>query len=52
LEPGESLVLEIAGHDTQGVGKFLHEHPDDRNPSVFEGFNTVHVGGDSSATDR
>ncbi|EXK24493.1 hypothetical protein FOMG_18783 [Fusarium oxysporum f. sp. melonis 26406] len=36
LEPEETLVLEIAGHDTQGVGKFSHEHPDDRDPKTFD----------------
>ncbi|GLA15538.1 hypothetical protein AnigIFM62618_002081 [Aspergillus niger] len=34
LEAGESLVLEIAGHDTQGVGLFSHQHPEDRAPST------------------
>ncbi|KAM0541720.1 hypothetical protein ACHAPJ_013125 [Fusarium lateritium] len=48
LEPEESLVLEIAGHDTQGVGKFSHEHPDDRNPKVFDGLNIVTVGRETS----
>ncbi|KAJ1709717.1 Alpha/Beta hydrolase protein [Aspergillus flavus] len=31
LDPNETLVLEIAGHDTQSVGKFSHEHPDNRD---------------------
>lgn len=48
LEAGESLVFEIAGHDTQGVGKFSHEHPEDRKPEIFEGTNTIHVGGELS----
>lgn len=48
LEEGESLVLEVAGHDTQGVGKFSHEHAEDRPPQVFDGQNTIHVGGESS----
>ncbi|KAF5672001.1 putative acyl esterase [Fusarium heterosporum] len=48
LEPEETLVLEIAGHDTQGVGKFSHEHPDDRDPKVFDGMNSITVGGDAS----
>jgi hypothetical protein len=48
LEPGETLVLEIAGHDTQGVGKFSHDHPDDRNPKVFDGKNVITVGGEAS----
>ncbi|KAF7552183.1 hypothetical protein G7Z17_g4507 [Cylindrodendrum hubeiense] len=48
LEPEETLVLEIAGHDTQGVGKFSHEHPDDRKQEVFDGQNTIYVGGQSS----
>ncbi|KAB8231102.1 Alpha/Beta hydrolase protein [Aspergillus alliaceus] len=48
LEPNETLVLEIAGHDTQVVGKFLHEHPDDRDPRVFDGLNHVEVGKEAS----
>ncbi|GLB12265.1 hypothetical protein AtubIFM57258_009546 [Aspergillus tubingensis] len=48
LEAGESLVLEIAGHDTQGVGLFSHQHPGDRAPSKFAGLNHVEVGRDSS----
>ncbi|CAJ0547390.1 Ff.00g041440.m01.CDS01 [Fusarium sp. VM40] len=48
LEPGETLVLEIAGHDTQGVGKFSHEHPNDRDPKVFDGKNAITVGGEAS----
>ncbi|KAH7133840.1 Alpha/Beta hydrolase protein [Dactylonectria macrodidyma] len=48
LEPQETLVLEIAGHDTQGVGNFSHDHEDDRNPKVFDGNNTLHVGKDAS----
>ncbi|KAH6961793.1 cytochrome P450 [Ilyonectria sp. MPI-CAGE-AT-0026] len=43
LEPQETLVLEVAGHDTQGVGNFSHEQDDDRNPKVFDGKNTLHV---------
>lgn len=48
LEPEETLVLEIAGHDTQGVGKFSHEHPDDRDPKTFDGKNIITVGGEAS----
>lgn len=48
LEEGETLVLEIAGHDTQGIGKFSHEHPEDRDPGVFRGVNGVDVGGEES----
>lgn len=48
LEQGETLVLEIAGHDTQGVGKFSHGHPEDRKREVFDGYNSIHVGGDAS----
>lgn len=48
LEPNESLVLDIAGHDTQGVGKFSHEHLEDRDPSGFDGPNNVEVGQESS----
>ena len=48
LEPGETLVLEIAGHDTQGVGRFSHEHPHDRDPKIFDGKNSITVGGEAS----
>ncbi|KAE8366880.1 Alpha/Beta hydrolase protein [Aspergillus caelatus] len=40
----ETLVLELVGRDTQGVGKFSHEHPDDRDPAVFGGLNHLEVG--------
>lgn len=48
LEPGQSLLFEVAGHDTQGVGKFSHEHAEDRKPEVFDGINTIHVSGEDS----
>ncbi|KAJ5240511.1 uncharacterized protein N7469_002102 [Penicillium citrinum] len=48
LEPNETLVLEIAGHDTQGVGKFSHEHPEDRDPKALGGFNHIQVGKENS----
>ncbi|OJJ76621.1 hypothetical protein ASPBRDRAFT_39116 [Aspergillus brasiliensis CBS 101740] len=48
LEAGESLVLEIAGHDTQGVGLFSHQHPEDRAPSKFAGLNHLQVGRECS----
>jgi hypothetical protein len=48
LDSGESLILEIAGHDTQGVGLFSHQHPEDRAPSKFSGLNHVEVGKDNS----
>ncbi|KAK5059698.1 hypothetical protein LTR84_009581 [Exophiala bonariae] len=48
LESGQSLVFEVAGHDTQGVGKFSHEHPEDRKPEDFAGINSIHIGGNHS----
>jgi predicted acyl esterase len=48
LEEGETLVLEVAGHDTQGVGNFSHGHVDDRRPEVLGGQNNLHVGGEDS----
>ncbi|KAJ4351114.1 uncharacterized protein N0V89_006453 [Didymosphaeria variabile] len=48
LEEGETLVFEVAGHDTQGVGHFSHGHTEDRKLEVFDGLNNVHVGGDDS----
>ncbi|KAF4548392.1 Hypothetical protein D9617_28g064980 [Elsinoe fawcettii] len=44
LHAGESLIFEVAGHDTQGVGKFEHSHPEDRKRSVFDGINKIHMG--------
>lgn len=48
LEEGETLVFEVAGHDTQGVGNFSHGHAEDRKAEVLDGLNNVHVGGDDS----
>lgn len=48
LEPGETLVLEIGGHDTQGVGKFSHEHPEDRSTEALGGLNHIEVGQEKS----
>ncbi|KAB8246776.1 Alpha/Beta hydrolase protein [Aspergillus flavus] len=47
LDPNETLVLEIACHDTQGVGKFSHKHLDDQDPAVFRGLNHIQVGQES-----
>lgn len=48
LDAGQKLVFEVAGHDTQGVGNFSHDHPGDRAHKVFSGNNTLHVGSTSS----
>lgn len=48
LESNETLVLEIAGHDTQGVGKFSHEHPEDRDSKALGGLNHIQVGQENS----
>ncbi|EXA29098.1 hypothetical protein FOVG_19358 [Fusarium oxysporum f. sp. pisi HDV247] len=48
LEEGETLVFEVAGHDTQGVGNFSHGHFEDRKPAIFDGLNTIYVGGEES----
>lgn len=48
LEKCEALVFEVAGHDTQRVGNFSHDHPKDRPQQVFDELDTVHVGGQSS----
>ncbi|GME47280.1 uncharacterized protein LTHEOB_11430 [Neofusicoccum parvum] len=48
LEKGDTLVFEVAGHDTQGCGTFLHSHPEDRKEEVFAGINTITVGGSNS----
>jgi len=34
LEEGETLVMAVAGNDTQSVGRFSHDHPQDRPPHV------------------
>lgn len=49
LEPNETLVLEIAGRDTQGIGKILPQAPpDDRDPRVFDGLNPLELGKEDS----
>ncbi|KAH7066482.1 Alpha/Beta hydrolase protein [Paraphoma chrysanthemicola] len=48
LEEGETLLLEVAGHDTQGVGNFSHGHEHDRRPEALGGKNNLHVGGEDS----
>jgi predicted acyl esterase len=48
LDEGETLVFEIARHDTQGMGKFSHDHPKDRKTEILDRMNEVHVGGDRS----
>ncbi|KAH8691272.1 Alpha/Beta hydrolase protein [Talaromyces proteolyticus] len=49
VSPGNSLVFEIAGADTQGSGIFTHDHPLDRPNNVFEGRNELRFGvGDSN----
>ncbi|KAK0640534.1 hypothetical protein DIS24_g9271 [Lasiodiplodia hormozganensis] len=48
LEKGDTLVFEVAGHDTQGCGTFQHSHPVDRSEDVFAGLNTISVGGETS----
>ncbi|KAI7493287.1 alpha/beta-hydrolase [Hortaea werneckii] len=43
-EKGGRVVLEVASGDTQGAGIFLHDDPQDRNPDVFRGTNSIHFG--------
>ena len=47
LENREKLVSEIAGQNVQCVGNFSDDHQEGRPQRVFDGLNTVHVGGDS-----
>ncbi|KAF4272863.1 hypothetical protein CNMCM8812_008356 [Aspergillus fumigatus] len=45
----DTLVLEIAGRDTQGIGKILPQAPpDDRDPRVFDGLNPLELGKEDS----
>ena len=43
----EKLVSEIAEQNVQCVGNFSDDHQEGRPQRVFDGLNTVHVGGDS-----
>ncbi|KAL2824321.1 hydrolase, CocE/NonD family [Aspergillus pseudoustus] len=44
VSPGNRLVFEIAGADTQGSGVFTHDHPKDRPESAFGGRNEIRFG--------
>lgn len=44
LEKGDKLVFEVSGGDTQGVGVFQHNHPDDRNYAKLGKTNKLHFG--------
>ncbi|PYH53081.1 hydrolase, CocE/NonD family [Aspergillus niger CBS 101883] len=46
VSPGNRLVFEIAGADTQGSGIFTHDHPKDRDERVFGGRNEIRFGVD------
>ncbi|KAL6703986.1 hypothetical protein ACN47E_008924 [Coniothyrium glycines] len=46
IDKGGKLVVEIAGHDTQGSGYFTHNHPEDRPLVKFQGRNNLHFGSD------
>ncbi|KAL3260410.1 hypothetical protein ABHI18_004615 [Aspergillus niger] len=46
VSPGNRLVFEIAGADTQGSGIFTHDHPKDRDEGVFGGRNEIRFGVD------
>lgn len=48
LEPDETLVLEVSGHDTRGVGNFSHDHPPGRDPKVSDGLDNIDVGNETS----
>lgn len=48
IKKGETLQVEIAGHDTQGVGIFEHSHPEDRAAAIFDGINRLHLGGSAT----
>lgn len=44
VSQGDTLELQVSGHDTQGSGLFEHNHPKDRPESLLNGWNRVHVG--------
>jgi len=39
---GPPLVLEGVKYTLTGVGPFLHTHPQDRSPAIFDSINTLH----------
>jgi predicted acyl esterase len=45
FEVGHRLALDIEAHDGTGPGMFRHNDPDDRQPSLLAGINTIHTGG-------
>ncbi|EMC99530.1 hypothetical protein BAUCODRAFT_29893 [Baudoinia panamericana UAMH 10762] len=42
VDKGGKLVFEVSSGDTQGSGIFGHNHPEDRNETVFAGSNSLH----------
>ncbi|KAF1808145.1 alpha/beta-hydrolase [Eremomyces bilateralis CBS 781.70] len=44
VSPGNTLVFEVAGADTQGCGVFMHDDPTDRPEEVFKGLNELVFG--------
>ena len=44
LLPGETLELQVSGTDSDNVGVFRHDHPDDRPKEKLLGYNTLHIG--------
>ncbi len=47
LEPGASIVFELASGDTQGSGLFEHNDAKDRSTAVFGGRNHIHFDHDA-----
>ncbi|KIJ29847.1 hypothetical protein M422DRAFT_235107 [Sphaerobolus stellatus SS14] len=45
IAAGNKLVFEVSPRDTQGVGIFGLNHPEDRSSEVFGGSNALYVGG-------
>ena len=44
VEEGETLGLEVASCDPEGVGIFGHDHPEDRAEGKLKGWNEVRIG--------
>ncbi|KIX98471.1 uncharacterized protein Z520_05772 [Fonsecaea multimorphosa CBS 102226] len=44
LLPGEMLELQVSGTDSENVGIFGHDHPEDRPWEKLLGYNELHIG--------
>jgi predicted acyl esterase len=44
IERGEALELTVSAQDIEQRGQYTHDHPTDRAPETFQGFNIIHFG--------